>query len=98
MTGGAELQQGETLAGDLPDELATKAMRTVASYATDAVDARDLLEMLGLIDAPPTPNPTTGCGTAQGWRQHKSGETEPCQPCLDAWARYHRERGARGEE
>lgn len=42
---------------DIAPELADRARRTIAANATGTADARTLLEMLGLIDAPARPRP-----------------------------------------
>lgn len=52
----------------LSDEDNAKAMRAVAGHATDAADARALLEQLGLID-PPTPSPA--------WRRAHKAKAAP---------------------
>lgn len=45
-----ELEAGHT--PEIPQEIQDKARIVVAGNAVDADDARDLLEMLGLVDAP----------------------------------------------
>ena len=91
MTGGAELQQNETLAGDLTDELVAKAMRNVAARATDAAEARDLLEMLGLVEPvhPAAPQRDI-CGTLNGRYRHVQLDERVCRLCADAWNAYRR--------
>ena len=34
---------------------------------------------------------TAECGTASAYRRHVRKQEEPCQPCRDAWAQYHRD-------
>lgn len=36
------------------------------------------------------------CGTYAGWNQHHRQGERACRPCLDAAARYQRERRKRG--
>lgn len=58
-----DLDPGETIAGEqwgdtsLPDWVIGPARRTVCSNATGADDARQLLEMLGLVEPAPRPAP-----------------------------------------
>lgn len=45
-------------------------------------DARDLLEMIGLIE--PGADPRGMCGTWQGFNRHQQMREEPCEACREA--------------
>lgn len=84
--------------GFLVDDVPDGEPYDEAQVKAAAGEARSLLEMLGLVEPFARPRKRSGCGSAEGWRRHQRNRTQPCHPCLDAWADYHRERGSRGAE
>lgn len=38
------------------------------------------------------PTPTQPCGTIAAYKRHQRHNEPTCQPCKDAWAKYHRNR------
>lgn len=73
------------------------ARRIVAGMATgtdrpaEVADARDLMQMIGLI--PPSTQARDLCGTWQGYNRHQQMKEEPCESCRAAFSvrrRQHR--------
>lgn len=98
MSSSPELQKFEVGFAHTSDEEITRARRTVAAYATDAADARGLLEMLGLVEpVNPSAPQRQICGTLNGRYRHVQLDERVCRSCADAWNAYLRKQSGGAE-
>ncbi|MFI6979343.1 hypothetical protein ACIBSV_12255 [Embleya sp. NPDC050154] len=79
----------------MTDPARDRARLVVASMATDAADATDLLRALGLLDDAPTRRRAAAHGTHSGAVRHRQTGTRVCDECAEAERAYQREQRRR---
>lgn len=87
-----------TLTRPLTDRDSPIGTHTARKRAVDAEHSQFVTEQLGYVPpanpGPPSISDPPACGTASGYRRHRTEGTEACHACKVAHAAYQRRRKA----